>query len=102
MASRKIVHVRAEGFRRALYVDVDDDVRYLVSTDYLCPDCSCPLIVLDGCSGDGSVGALYPYHDAGCLVAYREWEAMVSESDESLVALIRDMYLTEALEVWSS
>ena len=97
MSNRRIVHVRAKDFHTALYVGFDDDARFLVGTDHLCPDCATPIIVLEG--GD-EVGSLRMFHDPDCVVAQRGGGTALSESERERVTEIRRRHLDDSLEVW--
>lgn len=97
------MHVRAKDFETAVYVTVGmhESTRYLVKTDNLCPDCSTPLIVLDGVERDGGAGVLHMYHDVDCPVVPAEGGETISVADCSRVAETRRRYLDDALEAWS-
>ena len=99
MRTCTIVHIRAKDFHQALYVDLDDDTRYLVGTDHLCPDCTTPMIMLEG--GEGEVGSLQMVHDSDCVVAAYVGGAVLSTADRRTVTDIRRRDLDDALEVWS-
>lgn len=105
MGHCRIVHVRAKDFHTAVYVGLDDDTRYLVGTDHLCPDCTTPMIVLEGGEGGdggaGTVGSLRMYHDSDCVVAAYQGGQILNKTDRRKVADIRRRYLDDALEVWS-
>ena len=105
MRSCKIVHVRAKDFHQALYVGVDDDTWYLVGTDHLCPDCTTPMIVLEGgeadADGDGVVGAMLTYHDSDCVVAADNGGPVLNRTDRKKVTDIRRRHLDAARDAWS-
>ncbi|WP_313673691.1 hypothetical protein [Mycolicibacterium sp.] len=103
MTAREIVHVRAKDFATAVYVTVGlrESTRYLVQTDNLCPDCTTPMIVLDGIEGDGGAGVLHMYHDVDCPVVRLVGGETVSMADRTRVAETRRRYLDDALEAWS-
>ena len=96
----KIVHVRAKDFHTAFYVGLEDDTRYLVGTDHLCPDCTTPMIVLEG-GEDEKFGSLRMFHDPDCMVAHREGALVLNKTERKKVSDIRRRHLDEALEVWS-
>lgn len=94
--------MRARDFHTAIYVGVDDDARYLVNTDNLCPDCTTPMIVLIGEDGDGdAISWLHTYHDIDCVVARNGAGPAVSGLDVGKVADVRTRYRADALEMWS-
>lgn len=104
MNAREIVHVRAKDFDTAVYVTVGmhESTRYLVQTENLCPDCSTPLIVLNGVdTSEGEAGVLHVYHDVGCPVVGVAGGQTISSLDWARVAETRRLYLDEALEAWS-
>lgn len=103
MSAREIVHVRAKDFQTAVYVTVGlrESTRYLVQTGNLCPDCTSPMLVLDGVDCDGEAGLLHMYHDVDCPVVRSVGGETVSDIDRSRVAETRRRYLDDALEAWS-
>ncbi len=104
MNAREIVHVRAKDFGTAVYVTVGlhESTRYLVQTENLCPDCTTPLIVLNGADVDeGEAGVLHMYHDVDCPLVRTVGGEQLSGADRTRVAETRRRYLDEALEAWS-
>ncbi len=103
MRAREIVHVRAKDFPTAVYVTVGlrESTRYLVPTSNLCPDCTTPMLVLDGVEGDGAAGLLHMYHDVDCPVVRSVGGETVSDADRLRVAETRRRYIDDALEAWS-
>ena len=88
MSAREIVHVHAKDFQTAVYVTVglQESTRYLVQTDNLCPDCTSPMLVLDGIEYDCGAAVLHIYHDVDCPLVRTVGGETVSESDRSRVA----------------
>lgn len=87
MAAREIVQIRSTDFHSALYVSVGGHDRYLVGTDNLCPDCSTPVIRLDG------EATLTMFHDHGCVVGRDRGVRCLSVDEYDRVAQIRRDHL---------
>ena len=95
VTTREIAQIGASDLHRALYVSVDPGPRYLVATDDLCPDCTTPLIILDGEIGSG---VMHLFHDIGCIRARDHDEPVITASDRDRVEECRRKYLRDAFE----
>ena len=103
MNAREIVQVRAKDFQTAVYVPagLQEDTRYLVRTENLCPDCTTPMMILDGLDRDGEAGLLHLYHDVDCPLVRSVGGTTVSAADHCRVAETRRRYRDDDLAAWA-